>query len=466
MRMISKALYILLLAAFLVGCTISQPTQTVGSGTVTAVVTQKPTIVPATPTAEITVQASQLKGVYVLFMHPWTGTLGTEVTDLVDEFNRSNEWGIHVVVKAPGSASALVEELSTLAQDSTAPDLIAAPVDELLKLNKDSQTVADLTPYVNSNEWGLGDSLINSYLPVFWEQDDVESYRYGIPAQRNTKVMIYNKTWAKELGFSDAPVTPDDFLAQTCAATASMKLDSIRSNDGVGGWIVDYEAMTMASWNMAFGAQAETTGKISFNQARTVQMLTYLRNMLDKGCAWNSLKTEPYEYFATRQALVYSADLQDLLKQQAAQARAGSQDEWVVLPFPTTSDPSLLAEGPSYAIVAKTAEKKLAAWLFIRWMSSLDNQGRMVKVSATLPLGNEMLPYAIELQDSLPQWTAVINLLPSVQTTPVNVDWPEAKVIWEDASWQLFKADLKTDQIPDLVKQMDQTLKELTGVTQ
>ncbi|MPM98911.1 hypothetical protein SDC9_146101 [bioreactor metagenome] len=39
-------------------------------------------------------------------------------------------------------------------------------------------------------------------------------------------------------------------------------------------------------------------------------------------------------------------------------------------------------------------------------------------------------------------------------------------MIWEDASWQLFKANLTAEQIPDLVKQMDATLKELTGNAQ
>ena len=69
----------------------------------------------------------------------------------------------------------------------------------------------------------------------------------------------------------------------------------------------------------------------------------------------------------------------------------------------------------------------------------------------------------MELQDSLPQWVDVVNLLPDATTVPTRTDWNQAKMIWEDASWQLFKANLTAEQIPDLVKQMDETLKELTG---
>jgi len=300
-------------------------------------------------------------------------------------------------------------------------------------------------------------------LPTFWNQDEVNGYRYGIPAERTAKVLIYNKTWANELGFSNPPTTMDDFQTQVCAAHTALKQDSDSTNDGLGGWIVDTDALTTASWAVAFGAPLQTDGKMTFSTPGTVNAMSYLRNLLDLGCAWNSKDSSPYSYFASRQALVYSADLQDIPLQQATLNIAGSKDEWMIIPYPTQGKTFILTQGPSYAILATSAEKRLASWLFIRWMSNADHIGSLVKASTTLPLGEKIIPYAIELEDSYPQWTEAVNLLQDAQLPPVDANWTTAKMIWEDAGWQLFKMDVKADQISDLTKQMDQTYSDLVG---
>ncbi|MHC1739602.1 MAG: extracellular solute-binding protein [Anaerolineaceae bacterium] len=426
------------------------------------------TVVPVSPTltatpVDIEIDPGKLKGIQIFFMHPWTGGTAILMDSLVSEFNRTNTWGIQVNLVAPGSDGSLMSELLADMQTSVPPEVIAAPIDELLALNRNSQTVVDLNPYVNSEKWGIPAADIQSYAPVFWTQDEVDGYRYGIAAQRTAKVMIYNKTWATELGFTTPPTTPEEFKTQVCAANASLKLDNTRSNDGLGGWVVDTDAMTMTSWAVTFQTQLDNDNKIRFATPKLVQSFTYLRDLLDKGCAWNSKDTAPYPYFANRQTLVYSADLQDLSQQQLAQQIAGSSDEWMVIPFPTADKTFVLTQGPSYAMLNTTPEKQLAAWLFIRWMSAKDHNGALVKASSTLPLGNEFINYSIELEDSIPQWKQAVALLPFAQITPVNANWPKAKMIFEDAAWQLFKTEVKVDQIPALTQEMDATLAELVG---
>lgn len=453
-KRIFLAAFVSILAA---GCSGSQPATTSSTKVPTQDLTAQPTLVESTPTIDINQAAQHLQGIKITFLHPWMGQMNDAINDLVQQFNQSNEWGIVVSAQAAGSASEVENTLLSDLQDGTLPELVAAPVDELLTLNKNSQTVMDLTPFVESADWGLS----STYLPVFWDQDLKDGVRLGIPAQRNSKVLVYNQTWAQELGFSQPPQTPEDFLTQTCAANAALKKDSDSQNDGLGGYIIDTDALSMASWAVAFNSDLS-----NFNNQHSIAALNYLRGLLDKGCAWNSKDPSPYAYFAARQTLVYSADLQDLLKQKQAMGSAGNTDTWTVLAFPTANQPRLLTEGASYAILSSTPEKELASWLFIRYMSSLDAQGKLVKASVTLPLSDDAIPYAVELQDSLPQWVDVVNLLPDATTVPTRADWNQAKMIWEDASWQLFKANLTAEQIPDLVKQMDATLKELTGNAQ
>ena len=117
----------------------------------------------------------------------------------------------------------------------------------------------------------------------------------------------------------------------------------------------------MASWVKAFGGSFESNGSLQLASAQMNQSFVYLRKLLDEGCAWISNDPSPYNYFANRQTLVYSADLEDLSFQENYQNISGSKDEWSVIPFPTNGDPFILAYGSSYAIVKSSDEKQLAA---------------------------------------------------------------------------------------------------------
>ena len=66
--------------------------------------------------------------------------------------------------------------------------------------------------------------------------------RLGIPAERSARFLLYDASWAHDLGFNSAPATADDFRQQACAAHAAMLKDQDRSNDGMGGWLVDTQA--------------------------------------------------------------------------------------------------------------------------------------------------------------------------------------------------------------------------------
>lgn len=448
----------------LAACQGNIPAELTPSATSPSVLTEEAATV--TPTAQtLTVQPGQLQGTQIFFMHPWAGDTATLMQALVDEFNQGNSWGVRVNLITSGSTGSLMDDLYDRLQTSVPPDVVALPIDELVALNRNSQTVIDLTSFVSSSEVGFSQSDIDNFSPLFWNQDEINGYRYAIPAQRTAKVLIYNRTWAQELGFENPPSTPEEFQTQVCAAHAAMKKDTDVSNDGLGGYYVDTDAMTLASWGEAFGADYAQNGKVSFNSSPMQEALAYLHDLSTVGCAWwSSDHAAPYDYFAARKTLAYSADLQDLQRQQKLMALNGSSDDWVVIPFPTESGtPTVLAQGPSYAILAQAADKQLAAWLFIKWLSNADRSGLLVKSAATLPLGDALINYSIELGDSLPQWTQAVNLMQYIQVLPVSADWPNARMVLEDAGGQLFSGTVTDEQIAALTQQMDDTLDELMG---
>ena len=46
--------------------------------------------------------AAKLDDVQIRFLHPWTGETGQMVTQMIDQFNQTNQWGIFVIEVAAG----------------------------------------------------------------------------------------------------------------------------------------------------------------------------------------------------------------------------------------------------------------------------------------------------------------------------------------------------------------------------
>ena len=116
----------------------------------------------------------------------------------------------------------LSDAITTSITSGGKPDLVAALPEQVLAWEA-AGAVVDLNPYVSDPTWGLKSSEIADIPAVFWAQDSVGGRRLGVPAQRSTDLLFYNKTWAHELGFTHPPATADEFRQQACAANASFQ---------------------------------------------------------------------------------------------------------------------------------------------------------------------------------------------------------------------------------------------------
>ncbi|HOW92782.1 MAG TPA: hypothetical protein PK883_10740, partial [Anaerolineaceae bacterium] len=206
-----------------------------------------PTMTPE-PTGfalEFGVELSEMKDLEVQFLHPWTGLMLDELASLVDDFNRTNEWGIHVVMSVPGSAAMMSSKAwEGIANDQPA-NILAASASFLLTVDEKTGLVVDLENYVNSKSYGLPENEIADINPLYWDEDRIAWKRFGVPAQRSALFLAYNSTWASELGFSSAPRNPDEFRAQLCAANESFSKNEDPVDDGLGGWLINTDAATM-----------------------------------------------------------------------------------------------------------------------------------------------------------------------------------------------------------------------------
>ncbi len=100
------------------------------------------------------VTAAELQGLQVSLWHPWTGSTGAALQTILDEFNRTNQWGITVRASAYEGFGRLDEAVESGLTSDTLPDVV---VDYGYQARHwdGSGMVADLTPYVNDPVWGL-----------------------------------------------------------------------------------------------------------------------------------------------------------------------------------------------------------------------------------------------------------------------------------------------------------------------
>ncbi len=414
-----------------------------------------------TPTAVVTsalgLEAQDLDGVRLEFWHFFPEE---QVAPLLRAFNQDNPWNIIVTGRRFGSPVELEEALS---QDGTAP-VVVGYTEQLLAWDE-SGLLVDLAPYVSDSEWGLAPADQQDFIPVFWEQDQSGSRRIGLPARRTARFLIYNETWADELGYSRPPETPDRFRSQACAANAAMKTDNSFQNDGHGGWLINTEPPTMLGWLGSFGSQPVRPGgkAYRFNTAQSEAAFSFLKALVDGTCAWESQAPYPDEVFATRQTILASASLVDLPFITEAMQAIGSRDHWSVLPFPAeTGDPLLPVSGPSLALQSGKPATQLAGWLFIRWLTTPETQAFWTRLDGSFPVRSAARPLLDDYAASRAQWATAWDLLPLAITEPHLASWGEVQWALQDAGTQLFRSYFLAERIPATLQELDRTAAELS----
>ena len=427
-----------------------------------------------TPTATQTlsptlaVKSANLWGTHIRFWYVLPGGLpdnsqADPLKGLVDDFNRSNTWGITVDAALYQSYEGLFQEADS-PQGGDIPDLLVGYSYQLRSLDGTARLLVDLAPYVQDSKWGLSSQEQADFNPLFWQQDIVSGKRLGVPFFRSAQVLYYNLSQARELGFTAAPAAPVEFSAQACAAAKANRYAADPAMHGTGGWVVNTEVPTMEAWLYSFGSSITAPDEQSYalSTTQTTQALTFLKDLFDQSCAWSADDVFPAKEFASRQALVIAGSLAGLDTQAKAFSAANNKDTWTVIPFPSpVGKPVIPAYGPSFAVLKSSPEKQLAAWLFARWMISPQNQARWIESSASLPLGTQVFPLLSAYKAAHPQWAAVLDLLPHVRLEPSPASWGQVRWSLSDAGGRLFSPIFPANLIPQMVGMLNDTAAEL-----
>jgi len=430
--------------------------------TATSTPSASPTAAPSpspipSPVSRLGIDAQVLHGLTIRAWHPWFGNEAALFESQVAEFNATNPWGFQVVAVGQVNFAELFTNVTLALGSPDRPDLVISLSEHALAWDKAG--VVDLTPYLTDPLWGLSADETADFYPVLWDQDQIGGRRLGLPAQRTARLLFYNQSWARQLGFDSPPQTPDQFRRQACRANASFRQNADPQDDALGGWLIDPHPMTALGWMLAFGGGPLKGDAYHFLSPENLDAFRFIKTLFDDGCAFLAPDANPADEFAARRALFLAGDLEDIPSLSRAFLERGNPDRWIVLPFPGRQ-PTLVTYGSSYIILAKQPAEQLAAWLFLRWMLTPEQQARWVSAMGFLPVRRSALPLLDDYRIAYPQWAQAVEALPAAQGTPRLASWRLMRQALGDGFAYLFRMNLPPGQIPTLLAEMDKLATE------
>jgi len=355
-----------------------------------------------------------LSGTAVQFWHVYgEGDPRNEtITALVDEFNAGNEYGIVVEALDQGRYDDLEEKVNAGIQSGDIPQIPQAYTSALQNWVT-VDLVVDLDQFIYDEDYGLTEEEIADIYPgVFDLSVSPDGARIGWGFSQSANLMVYNYTWARELGFDAAPTNTEEIKTQLCAAAEANATDDDPDNDGTGGLVWRSTTSDFLSFLYAFGGVELTADGTAydFNTPEAKAVALFINDLRDSGCTY---VTESYANpeQATRRALITLSSSAGLKYYTGAFEDVENEDEWGFLPFlGPDGNQSADAYTQTFGILKSTPEQELASWIFIKYLTSPENQARWVEASGYLPTHYSTEELLTDYVASVPQYKSSLEL--------------------------------------------------------
>ena len=395
-----------------------------------------PTETRAVPT--ITITDKLLKGLSITVRHPFYDT-SEQFDQMIRDFNVSNRWGIHVA----GVPSGGVSGVANLIFDGLLEDhLVIGMGADLLATQPETQFLA-LDDYARDPKFGViahfqTDSPFAAFSPRFGE-----SIHYTIPLAYNAGILLYNTTWAQELGFNNIPATREDLMSLAEAAMKVNLVDGNFNNNGTGGLWLSQDPLSAQSWYRSFGGEfEEQQGSFTPQPEPLLASFNFLKTAYGLNQTWRGVEPLPYRYFSDRYAVAYEGSLLSLPFQLDYQRSGNFKDDWTALGYPNAAGESFLVLEPlAFAVPPTDSNSELAAWIFASWLMEPAQQARLAEIHGLWPSIGHPAEVAPEYALEHPQWAAALLSDPTVTVVPENSDWASVRLVFQDAYQRVYNLD-------------------------
>jgi len=414
--------------------------------------TATPTVTPTPQLPEL--ESGALQGLELNFWYVWDPTLPDTLEGIVSQFNAGNTFGIQVTMRQFSNpadfATAMQEGIAT----RQAPHVVLAHPYEY-NAWREVGALVNMAPYLESPSYGLTSEELEQIYPVFLARDLDRADRFGFPGLLSARVLLYNLTWAQELGYPSPPASASGFTQQVCAA-------HIANGDRTGGWMIDTSPGSAAAWLLAFTGDLEAGSRYAFESEGVEAAFTFLSDLQVQGCAWQPSSAYPDQAFVDRLGLAYPVSTREIVYVEEAFAQSENTDQWTAIAYPNDLGESHTSVyGPSYVMLKSSLEEQIATWLFIRAMTSEQNQTLMAETHFFLPLSRQVSTQ-LQADGRLPgAWLDALDLLEQGVYEPRFTSWRVVRGVVQDAMTEVLDERFVPGTMSLFLKQLQELAADL-----
>lgn len=353
-------------------------------------------------------------GVTVTYWHQYNNPYQLSViSGLVNAFNATNPYGITVQASAQGNYNDIRSLVNNAIISGDLPNLVAGFPNDALSYALDD-VVVDLSPYVADAKWGYSaDAAADLNMPILSGWLNADGQQLGWVNQVSANVLAVNTAMLKELGFSGAPKTLDEFKQIACAAAQS---DLTGAEGGkVQGFPIVADASQFESFVASLGGSLFVDGQWNFTTEQSLAVLQLMADMYKEGCAYIPQErfgnTNDFARGLNPMALGSSAGIPIIIG--GIESAGSVVTEWEVTVTPPLAEgdtAALQLFTPGVMVFSGTPEEQLASWIFLRFFSQADVSQQWAEAMSFFPIS---LTAAANLQPANPYFGAINTLLAS-----------------------------------------------------
>lgn len=293
--------------------------------------------------------------VEISFWHAMSGDLEKTLENLTNKFMEANP-NITVNLQNQSTYNDLQQKMTaTLASPKDLPTLTQAYPHWMINAMQD-ELLVDLKPYIENET--IGSENYNDILEGFRTSSEIDGKIYGMPFNKSTEVIWYNKTLFDELGL-EVPKTFEEF-AQVAKTITEKKGIVGAGFDSLNNFYTTY----LKNKGVDFNSETDVTS------AESVEAANYYLDGIKEGY-FRIAGTDMYLSgpFANETLGMYvGSNAGESFVKQGVDGKF----EVGVAPYPAES---VMQQGTDlYMFSSATAEQRTAAFEFLKFLTSTENQ--------------------------------------------------------------------------------------------
>lgn len=351
----------------------------------------------------------------ITFWHNHSGDREAILNKIVEDFNASNEYGITVKAEVAGRYAEIYTKMMTVLNTTDVPDIVVGYQNQVAMYQL-ADAIFDMNTIINDPKYGLSPEDQADYMEAFFAQDVYSLYdnqRLGIAPNRSMEVMYTNLEWIKEMGYTGAPTTPEQFKEMACKAVTTPFSKGTGDAESTG-MAMRMDASNMASWVFAFGGDIynKETNQFIFDSPEAIEAMTFLQSLAKDGCVRIVDGYNDQVQFGAGKSLFTVASSSGLgIYYPQAIAEGVGEMEWDVAPLPNKGTIKANIYGASVSIPKSTPERELAAWIFLKYYTSPDVQVYWAENTQYFPVRKSVADKMGEFFEEYPAYKTAWELI-------------------------------------------------------